>query len=95
MSEIKSDRIVQLGERIGRLQPSPQATRRALDRVLMALRDERAVRPHWKRSILVRIGIPSAAAAVVAGVIAFLALHGPTQPMASAADQLNEVAKAK
>jgi hypothetical protein len=75
MSGIESEDILRVVEQLGRVNPTDEATGRAIERVRAALAiDQHAKRSHRLRNILMKVGIPSGiAAAIILGIgVAFL-----------------------
>ena len=95
MPEIDPDnKIISICKEIAQIQPSALATERAMHRVRNELQNHWPghTRP-WTRSIFMKIGIPSAAAAAIAlSVIVWFSNY--TASPASAAEQFKEVVKA-
>ena len=96
MPEHDPNQIDRLCEEIAKLQPSAEATGRAVARVRQELlADQRNHPPKRFRRIFMRFGIPSAIAACVAlAIILGLSLSNTATPTASAAELYKETVKA-
>ena len=93
MSKIERADILRAAETLGKLQPAPAATERAVRRVREALTTGQwPNRSHRIRGIIVKLAVSSGVAAAILIAVGLLLTIQTTQP-ASAAEQLKEVAK--
>ncbi len=93
MSKIEPDDILRHVEELGQVQPRPEATARAVQRVRRALEaDQRANRSRRMRGKIMKIAIPSGIAAAVLLAVGLWLTVQTSQPV-SAAEQLKEVVK--
>ncbi|MCK4626470.1 MAG: hypothetical protein KAV00_14220, partial [Phycisphaerae bacterium] len=93
MSKIEPDEILRRAEELGRVQPGPESTARAVQRVHRALEaDQRANRSRRMRSKIMKIAIPSGIAAAILFAVGLWLTVQTSQPV-SAAEQLKEVVK--